>query len=151
LMPFTSIFDGSATKWLLDYSRTGEDVEARLDVFDRFNEDVVSQIKSYVIPAIQLDDQTTKAAVATVFEEVNAGGLPLNNFELLTAIYAGDAEYFDSHGDDFRLGEDWEKHQKVLDQHPVLAGTKPTDFLQAVLLLASRKRRQHDIATGRSK
>lgn len=151
LMPFTSIFDGSATKWLLEYSRTGDDVESRLDVFDRFNEDVVSQIKSYVIPAIQLDDQTTKEAVATVFEKVNSGGLPLNNFELLTAIYAGDAAYFDRHGDDFRLGEDWETHQKVLYQYPVLAGTKPTDFLQAVLLLASRKRRQQDIAAGRSK
>lgn len=151
LMPFTSIFDGSATKWLLEYTRTGDDRDARLDIFERFNEDIVNLVKSYVIPAIQLDDQTTKEAVATVFEKVNSGGLPLNNFELLTAIYAGDAEYYAQHGDDFRLGEDWAQHQRALAQHPVLAGTKPTDFLQAVLLLASRRRRLDDIAAGRPK
>jgi hypothetical protein len=151
LMPFTSIFDGSATKWLLEYTRTGDDRDARLDIFERFNEDIVNLVKSYVIPAIQLDDQTTKEAVATVFEKVNSGGLPLNNFELLTAIYAGDAEYYAQHGDDFRLGEDWAQHQRAFAQHPVLAGTKPTDFLQAVLLLASRRRRLDDIAAGRSK
>ena len=151
LMPFTSVFDGSATKWLLEYTRTGDDRDARLDIFERFNEDIVNLVKSYVIPAIQLDDQTTKEAVATVFEKVNSGGLPLNNFELLTAIYAGDADYYAKHGDDFRLGEDWAHHQRAFAQHPVLAGTKPTDFLQAVLLLASRRRRLDDMASGRSK
>ena len=151
LLPFTSIFDGSATKWLLEYTRTGDDRDARLDIFERFNEDIVNIVKSYVIPAIQLDDQTTKEAVATVFEKVNSGGLPLNNFELLTAIYAGDAEYYAKHGDDFRLGEDWAQHQRAFAQHPVLAGTKPTDFLQAVLLLASRRRRLDDVAAGRPK
>ena len=36
--------------------------------------------------------------MATVFEKVNTGGLPLNVFELLTATFAGDADYYDADG-----------------------------------------------------
>jgi len=149
LMPFAAIFDGSATSWLLDYVKAGEDQAGRLAVFERLNEGVLGRMRDYAIPAIVLDDETTKEAVATVFEKVNTGGLRLDNFELLTAVFAGDAEYYATHGDDFRLSEDWDRRKAVLDQHPVLAGVKPTDFLQAVLLLASRERRRSDLAAGR--
>lgn len=148
LMPFTALFDGSATSWLLEYVRAGEDQAVRLQVFERLNEDVSGRVKDYAIPAIVLDDETTKEAVATVFEKVNTGGLRLDNFELLTAIFAGDADYYGKHGDDFRLTEDWERRKAVLERHPVLAGVKPTDLLQAILLLASRERRRRDIAAG---
>lgn len=43
--------------------------------------DVVTPASSYEIPAIELDESTSRAAVATVFEKVNTGGLPLNVFE----------------------------------------------------------------------
>jgi len=150
VMPLTVLFEGDAFEWLMKYLEHDDDGH-RKDVAGRFNQQVVQPFRSYVIPAIELDDQTTKEAVATVFEKVNSGGLPLNNFELLTAIYAGDADYFAEHGDDFRLGEDWDRHRAVLEEHPVLAGIKPTDFLQAVLLLASRERRMADAAAGRNK
>jgi hypothetical protein len=46
--------------------------------------------------------------VATGFEKVNTGGLALNVFELLTATFAYDRAYFEAHGTDFRLNDDWD-------------------------------------------
>lgn len=99
--------------------------------------EVVGPAGSYSIPAIVLDDSTSKAAVATVFEKVNIGGLPLNVFELLTAVYAGDADHYKKHGDDFRLNDDWAATKETLKAYPVLGGLENTDFLQIVSLLAS--------------
>lgn len=151
IMPFTALFDGSDTKWFFDYTRASDDQAHRFGVFEQFSNEVTSQVKGYVIPAIRLDKSTTKEAVATVFEKVNSGGLPLNNFELLTAVFAGDADYFAEHGDDFRLGEDWAAHREVFEPHPVLSGVREIDFLQAVLLLATLERRRADEKAGRPK
>lgn len=151
LMPFTSAFDGTAAKWLLAYTKVGDDKGTRQQVFEAFIEDVLGRLTNYIIPAIELDKETTKEAVATVFNKVNQGGLRLDNFELLTAIFAGDAKYYDEHGDDFRLREDWDRTQQVLGEHPVLHDVKSTDFLQAVLLLATRERNLADVKAGKSR
>ena len=103
---------------------------------------------SYNIPAIQLDNTTTKSAVATVFEKVNTGGLPLNAFELLTATFAGDKAYYDEHGTDFRLNDDWQETVQKFAAYGVLAAVENTDFLQAVTMLATRKRNLAD-ASGK--
>ncbi|OBK03535.1 hypothetical protein A5746_20665 [Mycolicibacterium conceptionense] len=108
-----------------------------ISVMPRMIAEVLNPAGSYSIPAIVLDDSTSKAAVATVFEKVNIGGLPLNVFELLTAVYAGDVDYYKAHGDDFRLNDDWAATKEALKTYPVLAGLENTDFLQTVSLLAS--------------
>lgn len=149
LMPITCAFDATATDWLLEYADAGEGRAARLAVFKQFNDRVLGRLRNYVIPAIELDKESTKEAVATVFNKVNQGGLPLDNFELLTAIFAGDADYYAEHGDDFRLREDWDRTQQVLAEHPVLHDVKSTDFLQAVLLLATRERNRADVEAGK--
>ncbi len=59
---------------------------------------------------------------------------------MLTATFAGDKEYYDAHGTDFRLNDDWRTTQERFAGHPVLAALENTDFLQAVTLLATRKR-----------
>ncbi|MEV5574716.1 DUF262 domain-containing protein [Spirillospora sp. NPDC052269] len=105
-----------------------------------FHAEVIQRCSIYNIPAIELDETTSKSAVATVFEKVNTGGLPLNVFELLTATFAGDKKYYDTHGTDFRLNDDWQETQKLFAAHSVLAAVENTDFLQAVSLLASLKR-----------
>ena len=102
-----------------------------------FHANIVQPASTYNIPAIELDTSTSKSAVATVFEKVNTGGLPLNVFELLTATFAGNKTYFDQTGQDFRLNDDWEATQKRLTSYPVLAGLENTDFLQTVSLLSS--------------
>lgn len=113
----------------------------------RFNADVIKPTGTYNIPAIELDKETSKAAVATVFEKVNTGGLPLNVFELLTATFAGDKAYFDEHGTDFRLNDDWKETQLKFAHCPALTGLENTDFLQAVTLLATHKRNLADAST----
>lgn len=151
VMPFTALFDGTDVQWFFSYVEAGDDRDRRFSVFQDFANTVTNRVKGYVIPAIRLDRFTTKEAVATVFEKVNSGGLPLNNFELLTAVFAGDADYYAANGDDFRLVEDWKEHEEALFKHPVLAAIRPVDFLQAVLLLATLERRRVDVANGRSK
>lgn len=105
-----------------------------------FTDQVLKPIANYQIPAIQLKKDTNKAAVATVFEKVNTGGVPLNVFELLTATFAGDADYYNEHKEDFRLNDDWKSIHKELTAERTLRSIRSTDFLQAVTLLATRKR-----------
>lgn len=101
---------------------------------------------NYQIPAIQLKKDTSKSAVATVFEKVNTGGVPLNVFELLTATFAGDADYFALHGEDFRLNDDWQAIHEQFKKDHVLETIRSTDFLQGVTLLATRKRNRESTA-----
>lgn len=153
VMPFTALFDGSATGWLIAYMTAGgpEEQTRRTAVFADFNARVVNPVQAYKIPAIRLDKNTTKEAVATVFNKVNQGGLRLDNFELLTAIFAGDRKHFQRTGKDFRLRDDWDETRKVKDSWSVLSQLKETDFLQMVLLLVSLARRDSDVAAGKER
>ena len=54
--------------------------------------------------------------------------------------FAGDAAYYAKTGQDFRLNDDWRETQASWASHPVLATVGNTDFLQAVTMLATRKR-----------
>lgn len=135
LFPVRLLF-GDAMSWLFDLDDR--------DLAKEFNNDIVKPVGTYNIPAIELDKDTSKAAVATVFEKVNFGGLPLNVFELLTATFAGDPAYFAQHGTDFRLNDDWKETQAGFTPYPALSGLESTDFLQAVTLLATRKRNLKD-------
>ncbi|HEX6356067.1 GmrSD restriction endonuclease domain-containing protein [Actinophytocola sp.] len=127
---------GDYMSWILELNER--------DLGKRFHEQFIKPAATYDIPAIVLDESTDKAAVATVFEKVNIGGLPLNVFELLTAVFAGDAGYYKKTGEDFRLNDDWKETQVKWSSHPVLAGVENTDFLQAVTMLATRKRHLAD-------
>lgn len=130
--PMSLLFDAGAVQWLFAM----EDKEKAA----AFHEKIIKPVGTYNIPAIELDQFTSKSAVATVFEKVNTGGLSLNVFELLTATFAGDPDYFEQHGTDFRLNDDWQETQDRFKGHPTLGAIENTDFLQAVTLLASRKR-----------
>lgn len=123
---------GDYMSWILDLDDTL--------VGKAFHKQFIQPATTYDLPAIILDEDTEKAAVATVFEKVNIGGLPLNVFELLTATFAGDAEHYAATGQDFRLNDDWRETQSLWAGHPVLSTVGNTDFLQAVTMLATRKR-----------
>ncbi|MBF5032789.1 DUF262 domain-containing protein [Micromonospora sp. ANENR4] len=136
--PFRLVYDSPGQlDWLWNFPGATGDEIARRALIHRFQAEILTPMQSYEIPAIELDKTTTKGAVATVFEKVNTGGLPLNVFELLTATFAGDAAYFAEHGDDFRLNDDWQLTDQVIAAHPVLQGIRNTDFLQAVTLLVT--------------
>src|SRR5699024_3058778 len=130
--------------WILQYAMLDQDSAGR------FHAEVLTPAARYSIPAIELDRNTSKSAVATVFEKVNTGGLELNVFELLTATFAGDADYYAKHGTDFRLNDDWRETQAVFEPQPVLREVSSTDFLRAVTLLATRQRHLADERTRRT-
>lgn len=134
--PLSLLFSEETLSWLFELPDP-EQAKA-------FNAQVIQPARTYNIPAIELDTETSKSAVATVFEKVNTGGLALNVFELLTATFAGDKEHYDKNGTDFRLNDDWQKTQGIFADRPVLAVLENTDFLQAVTLLATRKRNLAD-------
>lgn len=134
--PVSLLFSSEGFSWLFELSDP-EQAKA-------FNARIIQPTGTYNIPAIELDTETSKSAVATVFEKVNTGGLALTVFELLTATFAGDKAHFDKHGIDFRLNDDWQKTQQLFSGRPVLAGIESTDFLQAMTLLATRKRNLED-------
>lgn len=130
--PLNLLFSPDSLNWVTEH----EDLALAIEFQKRYVQDALS----YKIPAIELDARTDKAAVATVFEKVNIGGLPLNVFELLTAVFAGDADYYDETGSDFRLNDDWQETRQQWQEYPVLAAVENTDFLQAVTMLATRKK-----------
>lgn len=127
---------GDYMSWILEL----EDRELGKQFHERF----IKPAATYDIPAIVLDEGTDKAAVATVFEKVNIGGLPLNVFELLTAMFAGDGDHFARTGEDFRLNDDWRETQHLWSGHSVLGAVESTDFLQSLTMLVTRERNLAD-------
>jgi hypothetical protein len=137
--PVSLLFSPEAFSWLMELSDSHQ--------AKAFHSKVVKSTGTYNIPAIELDTETSKSAVATVFEKVNTGGLALNVFELLTATFAGDKRHYDEHGTDFRLNDDWQQTRDMFADRPVLGQLENTDFLQAVTLLATRKRNLEDTSS----
>ena len=60
------------------------------EFFDKFNEKVLQNFDKYQLPVINLEKETPKEAVCTVFEKVNMGGVALTVFELVTASFAAE-------------------------------------------------------------
>ncbi|XVQ90156.1 GmrSD restriction endonuclease domain-containing protein [Microbispora siamensis] len=143
--PLRIAFDISATeKWMWKFASN----DLRRQQWTDFRMTVLENITKYQVPVIKLNKDTPKEAVCTVFEKVNTGGVPLNVFELLTATYAGDRDYFHEHGHDFQLVEHWEKVLQELSEHRVFKGQAPaeqlasSDFLQTIALLSTYHRRR---------
>jgi hypothetical protein len=141
MFPLSIVFDGAATdQWMVTYLQLdSSDMPARLARWSTFKERVLANFANYAVPVIRLHKGTPKEAVCTVFEKVNTGGVPLNVFELLTATFASD---------NFRLKDDWAVREAELLKRPVLRSVENVDFLQAVSLLASYKRRRDFLAAG---
>ncbi|MGC4076847.1 MAG: DUF262 domain-containing protein [Rubrivivax sp.] len=118
-------------------------------LYMKFRKQVLQAFRSYQLPVIQLHRSTSKEAVCLVFEKVNTGGVPLNVFELVTATYAADG---------YNLRDDWfgsaarkvESRQKRLAKEPVLTALESTDFLQAIAMLHTLKRRKADLGDGKT-
>ena len=131
MFPLHRVFDPAG--WRMGYyQHWGYDRSDKIELFDKFEDQVVKRFQQYQIPVIELDKETPKEAVCIVFEKVNQGGVSLTVFELLTASFAAD---------DFHLREDWvERERRLRDAHPVLRGMENTIFLQALTLLATKAR-----------
>jgi hypothetical protein len=118
-------------------------------IYMKFRKQVLQAFRNYQLPVIQLHRTTSKEAVCLVFEKVNTGGVPLNVFELVTATYAADG---------YNLRDDWYgsaarkvvSRQKRLGIEPMLTVLETTDFLQAIAMLHTLKKRKADVAEGKT-
>lgn len=118
-------------------------------LYMKFRKQVLQAFRNYQLPVIQLHKSTSKEAVCLVFEKVNTGGVPLNVFELVTATYAADG---------YNLRDDWfgsgtrkvQSRQKRMAKEPVLTALESTDFLQAIAMLHTLKRRTEDLLDGKT-
>lgn len=138
MFPLKLLFDTVAlTNWQMRYIQA--DQEKRMERWTQFTQDVIHRFQQYQLPLIKMFKETPKDAVCQVFEKVNTGGVSLNVFELLTATFAAD---------EYNLRNDWARRMQKLTDHQVLGTIQNDDFLQAVSLLASKKRQQQAIASG---
>ena len=126
---------------------------AKREIFKKFKNEVLANFKSYQVPVITLDHDTSHEAVCLVFEKVNTGGKALDAFELLTAMYAARGHRL---RDDW-LGADGKKGLQVrlaefgraADQTVgVLSKVASTDILQAIALRHTKKVRIDKAASG---
>ncbi|GHG25367.1 GmrSD restriction endonuclease domain-containing protein [Paracoccus aerius] len=129
-------FNGWMAYWQYD--------KAKIEQFQSFRKQVIEPIKSYKMPMIRLDSETTKEAVCLVFEKVNTGGKPLDAFELLTAMFAAEgavnlrADWFgDKNAKDTAVRDG---RSARLHRINLLRSIERTDFLRAVSLVSTRKR-----------
>ncbi|WP_446222767.1 GmrSD restriction endonuclease domain-containing protein [Nocardia sp. IBHARD005] len=153
--PLNIIFDGKRlSRWRSAFEKADS---ANEDLWAEFEERVVDNIKSFLIPMIRLDATTSAVAVCSVFERVNTGGVPLTIFELLTATYAGNQAFEEANRDYYKLPDAWTDIKKGLaTAHPVFGnidlsienGLTSSDFLQAVALVRTWELKQHRPSTA---
>jgi hypothetical protein len=141
MFPLPLVFDTSGlTNWQMKYLNVNSgQIQTRLETWNNILQNVVQRFQQYNVPLIKMFKSTPKEAVCQVFEKVNTGGVSLTVFELLTATYAAD---------EYNLRDDWEKRFKEFKKEKVLRTVQSDDFLQAISLLASRKRRMDALNEG---
>ena len=137
LFPLSKAFD--SRRWRVGFERFWQYDEEKIELWNEFDEKIVTRFERYQIPVIELGKDTPKEAVCQVFEKVNTGGVTLTVFELLTATFAAD---------DFQLRPDWEARRQKIHSQSILSGVSNTDFLQAVTLLATYERQNQVITDG---
>ena len=150
MFPLDRVFEED--DWIFgwhDYWKSrGEDV---FDLGKRLKQSVIRKITKYEMPIIRLTKDNGREAVCTIFEKVNVGGVKLDAFELVTAIYAGS---------NFDLRQDWAgtktEHGRLgriqattPGSHGVYAYLSSLDFLQACTILHTREIRVSAAASGR--
>ena len=121
----------------------------KFDIYMKFRRQVLDAFRTYQIPVIQLQKETSKEAVCLVFEKVNTGGVPLSVFELITATYAADG---------YNLRDDWfgskarnvNSRKERVEKDALLKGIEATEFLQGVSLLRTHEIRRADLVDGKT-
>ena len=138
MMPTERIMDNTA--WGFEYAQYWNASSEphphgnAFEFFMQFQNAVLNNFTSYQLPVINLDKDTSKEAVCTVFEKVNTGGVTLNVFELLTATLAADG---------FSLRDDWDaRRNRMCTKFGMLQGVDGTNFLQVVTLLVTQQRQR---------
>jgi hypothetical protein len=142
-LPLSILFDGDAlAQWKKDYlvERSGEDMKQYLVLdtqWDSLVKPWLDRVKTYPFPVVELRADMPLGAICHIFEKVNSTGVPLDVFDLCTAILWAKGFY---------LNEAWAKARQQLDRANVLRmqphPLSGTYFLQGLSLLDSIDRKR---------
>ena len=149
MFPMNQVFDDD--DWIYGWRDYWRARDVDLNEAERALKKIIRTIQKYEMPVIRLSKDNGREAVCTIFEKVNVGGVKLDAFELVTAIYAGS---------NFDLREDWSgtadargRLGRIRDsthKHGVHAELKPVDFLQACTVLHTMDEREKAASAGKS-
>ena len=140
MLPTERLFD--PMNWMLAYLNYWQNNVSKhpsndpIAFWGQFNEAIITTFSGYQLPVIDLDKETPKEAVCTVFEKVNTGGVTLTVFELVTASFAAS---------NFSLRDDWDARRRRMRRESVLHGIEGEQFLQATALLATQHRHREKL------
>ena len=142
MMPTERLMD--STSWGFEYAQywtqqsDAHPAGNAFQFFMEFQKAILENFTHYKLPVINLDKNTSKEGVCTVFEKVNTGGVVLTVFELLTASLAADG---------FSLRDDWQaRRTRLHSKYGVLRGVDSSNFLQAIALLSTQERQRQTLA-----
>ena len=154
IFPMTEVFDWDEWQDGFDSYWAGDNNKHQREIFRQFKREILENFKSYRVPVIALDRETSKEAVCVVFEKVNTKGKALEAFELVTAIYAAQG---------YELRKDWYDNDENTgrqirfnnacsiseNKKGIISKVSNTDFLQAISLFYTRERRREAEQTGK--
>ena len=148
MFPVNQIFN--ANQWergYLEYWKNqAGDYDEKWDLFKDFDNKVIDLFKTYQVPTITLDKETSKEEVCLIFERVNSQGIELTVFELLTAFFAASSTDDGSDTDSFDLRDDWDiRNERMKEEYPILDGITKVNFLQALTLLIAGSCRRKEM------
>jgi len=141
-LPLGCLFDanGYLAKWKQDYlvqlSEKDMDRYLALDKkWERLVSPWLERIRKYPFPVVELRPDMPLGAICHIFEKVNSTGVPLDVFDLCTAILWAQ---------NFYLNEEWDKTRKELEALNILPmqPLSGTYFLQGISLLDSLDRKR---------
>ncbi len=150
MFPLNRIFD--ERDWVRDWRDYWKAKDVDVSELDRtFYDTLVRRVQRYEMPIIRLGKENGREAVCTIFEKVNVGGVKLDAFELVTAIYAGSGYDLrkDWRGDEDHHGRLGRIRQNTVSSGGIFEKLAPTDFLQACTLLHTIDRRDEAEAAGK--
>ncbi|MDD4416221.1 MAG: DUF262 domain-containing protein [Proteiniphilum sp.] len=125
--------------WFPSFFEYWEYDKEKIKFWNEFHKKIILGFNNYALPVIQMTKDNPKEAVCQVFEKVNTGGVSLSVFELLTATFASE---------EFDLKEDWNHIRSHFRPYKVLDKTSDIDFIQAVTLFSTYRRKVDIESTG---
>ncbi len=115
--------------WEDGYTDFYKDDQISKDIFNKFKTKIIDCLSQYQIPVIELEKNTELPAICEIFRNVNSNNMKLDDFDLITAIFAKAEPKFD-------LRKDWNEREKKFFSKGILNDFRRLDFLRACKLLA---------------
>lgn len=130
-VPVDALLGQLGSDLLFDISATASDAQ-RQDIKD-FHHRFVAPLSAYDVPMIRLSRETARAGIGAIFAQANSAGLPMDVFELLTAV-------FGTEDPEFSLPAAATGLLAPLENHRVLGAVGRTEFLTALALYVTTLR-----------